>query len=66
MDRGVAVGIGMALGGAEAGRERKKRVKRGSSSAMCSFYSRTRRWPRRRKWWAADTVGGEAAAMVWT
>jgi hypothetical protein len=41
-------------------------MKRGSSSAGRSPYSRTRRWPRRRKWWAANMVGGEAGAAVRT
>jgi hypothetical protein len=49
----VAVDIGTARGESKAGRERKKRTKRESSSVGRSPYSRTRRWLRRRKWWAA-------------
>jgi hypothetical protein len=64
MDRGAAVGVSTARGEAEAGYERRKRMKRGSSSAGRSPYSRTRRWLRRRKWWAAIIVGGEVAAVV--
>jgi hypothetical protein len=39
-------------------------MKRGSSSAGRSPYSRMRQWLRQRKWWAANTVGGESAAAV--
>jgi hypothetical protein len=53
MDRGAMVGFGMARGEAEAGHDRRKRMKRGSSSAGRSPYSRTRRWLRRQKRWAA-------------
>jgi hypothetical protein len=52
VDQGVAVGVGTARGEAEAGRERMKRTKRGSTSVGRSPYSRMRRWPRWRKWWA--------------
>jgi hypothetical protein len=64
VDWGAAVSVGMMRGEVEVGREQEKRTKRGSSSVGRSPYSRTRRWLRRRKWWAVNTVGGEAAAAV--
>jgi hypothetical protein len=64
VDRGAAVGVVPTRREVEAGREQKKRTKRGSSLVGRSPYSRTRRWLRRRKRWAANVVGGEAAAVV--
>jgi hypothetical protein len=65
VDRGVAVDVGTSRGEVQAGRERRKRTKRGSSSVGRSPYSRTRWWLRRRKWrGVAITVGGEAATAV--
>jgi hypothetical protein len=64
VDRGAVVGVGIAQGEAEAGRERMKRTKRRSSSAGRSPYSRTRRWLRRRKRWAVNTVASEVAVVV--
>jgi hypothetical protein len=53
VDWGAAASIDMAQGEAKVGHERRKRTKRGSSSAGNSPYSRTRQWLRRRKWWGA-------------
>jgi hypothetical protein len=64
VDQGAAVGVGTVRGEVEAGREQRKRMKRGSLSAGRSPYSCTRRWLRWQKWWAAITVGGEVAAVV--
>jgi hypothetical protein len=64
VDQGAAVSVSMVRAEAEAVHEQNKRMRRESSSAGRSPYSRTRRWLRQRKRWAVNTVGGEAAAAV--
>jgi hypothetical protein len=57
VDRGATVSVGTSRGEVEVGHERRKRTKRGSSSAGHSPYSRMRRWLRQLKWGGGDYGG---------